>query len=419
MGSLPQILNIKDSHGLIQQTERWDNVLDKWQQAILEKKEVIVMADDNMDFDNENYNNRYRIKAIKEKTIQFLTEHNITIHNKEPTYFVNQTPTSCIDHIYSNCPQKITHIKTINNGLSDHATITATYHTKAPINNPKVIYTRPKHLLTEHNLNKYLNNNDIIQTVYNYTDPELIAEILMREYNNIIEIIAPRTKRQVKKNYTPYLDKETREGKRKLHQMHNKAKQTQDNDHWREYKNYRATLNKKIDKQKQDYIKKKLDNSEDRWKTLNNINNKKTFTSPRSIIHKETIITNIKEICNLANNYYISLIRKLRENIPKISVTPIDIIKKIYPRSKVTLEIPIPTNKAITDIIKKAKSKNSVGHDNISMKMLKKTTKTMAPLITHLVKQIILEHKFLDVFKIDRITPKLKNGKPIYDIGSY
>merc|ERR1712240_888005 len=212
--SLPQILNIKDSHGIIQQTERWDKVLDKWEQAISERKEVIVMTDDNMDLENENYNNRYRIKAIKEKTMQFLTEHNITTHNKEPTYFVNQTPISCIDHIYSNCPQKLTHITTINNGLSDHATLMATYHTKAPINNPKVIYTRPKHLLTEHNLNEYLNNNDIIQTAYNYTDPELIAEIIMREYNNIIEIIAPRTNRQVKKNYTPYLDKETREEKK-------------------------------------------------------------------------------------------------------------------------------------------------------------------------------------------------------------
>merc|ERR1712240_896013 len=98
--SLPQILNIKDSHGIIQQTERWDKVLEKWEKAISEKKEVIVLTDDNMDHENKNYNNKYRIKAIKEKTMQFLTEHNITTHNKEPTYFVNQTPISCIDHIY-------------------------------------------------------------------------------------------------------------------------------------------------------------------------------------------------------------------------------------------------------------------------------------------------------------------------------
>ena len=70
--SLPQILNIKDSHGIIQQTERWDKVLDKWEKAISEKKEVIVLTDDNMDHENENYNNRYRIKAIKEKQYNSL-----------------------------------------------------------------------------------------------------------------------------------------------------------------------------------------------------------------------------------------------------------------------------------------------------------------------------------------------------------
>merc|ERR1712240_396692 len=165
---------------------------------------------------------------------------------------------SYIDQIYSNCPQKLTHITALDNGQSDHAMITAIYHTKAPINNPKIIYKRPKYLLTEHKLNEYLNNNDIIQTAFNYTDPDLIAEIIMREFNNIIDIVAPQTKRQVKKNYTPYLNKETRQEKKQLHKMHTKAKQTQENDHWREYKNQKAILNKKINKQKQEYINKKI-----------------------------------------------------------------------------------------------------------------------------------------------------------------
>merc|ERR1711954_230420 len=169
----------------------------------------------------------------------------------------------------------------------------------------------------EHNLNAYLDNNDIIQTAYNYTDPELIAEIIMREFNNIIEIIAPRTKRQTKKNYTPYLNKETREAKKKLNEIHNKAKQTQQDDDWREYKNQRATINKQVDNQKQEYITKRLNNSENRWKTLNDINNKSTFESPRSIIHKDAITTNIQEICNIANNYYINSIKTLRENSSK------------------------------------------------------------------------------------------------------
>ena len=132
-------------------------------------------------------------------TAKFISTNNYTIHNKWNTYYVNQTPISCIDHKYSNCPPKITHVTTQNNGQSDHSLLSAIYHTKAPVNPPKIIYTRPKYLLTEHTLNEYLNNNDIIQTAFNYTDPDLIAEIIMNEYNNIIEIVAPKTKRQVMK----------------------------------------------------------------------------------------------------------------------------------------------------------------------------------------------------------------------------
>ena len=59
----------------------------------------------------------------------------------------------------------------------------------------------------EHALNKHLKCNDIIQTAFTYTDPVLIADIIMSEFNNIIDIISPRTIRQVRKNYTPYINK--------------------------------------------------------------------------------------------------------------------------------------------------------------------------------------------------------------------
>merc|ERR1712240_198451 len=103
---------------------------------------------------------------------------------------------------------------------------------------------------------------------------------------------APKTKRQERKNYTPYLNKETRQEKHKLQRLHTKAKQTQDANDWKEYKNNKATLNKKISKQKTEYINKKLEKSSDRWKTLKEINNTKSFTSPRSITNKDKITTN-------------------------------------------------------------------------------------------------------------------------------
>merc|ERR1712240_226133 len=183
-------------------------------------------------------------------------------------------------------------------------------------------------------MNEYVKNNDIIQTALNYTDPNLITEIIMNEYNNIFEIIAPQTKRQVKKNYTPYINKETRQEKQNLHKLHTKAKQTQDTNHWNEYKNNKATLNKKINKQTTEYINKKLDKSSNRWKTLKEINNTKSFTSPRSITNKEKITTNIKEICNIANNFDINSIKKTKRKHTKHNDNTSRNLKKDLPKSQ-------------------------------------------------------------------------------------
>ena len=110
--SLPKSLNIPNSNNIYNQTTRWQSVINKWQKVHNENKEIIIMTDDNMDHNNQNFNNSYKISNIKEITHNFLTNNNYTIHNETNTYYINQTPISCIDHIYSNCPQKVNHVTT-------------------------------------------------------------------------------------------------------------------------------------------------------------------------------------------------------------------------------------------------------------------------------------------------------------------
>ena len=153
----------------------------------------------------------------------------------------------------------------------------------------------------------------------------------MTEYNNIIDIISPRTIRQVLKNYTPYINKTLRQKQRQLHKLHIRAKHTGDTTDWTEYKNNKATINKEISTNKTNYINKKLNNSTDRWKTLQDINNTKGITTPRNIIHNNKIYNNIQQICEIANNHNIDSIKTLRDNIPHIPVSPIDILKTYTP----------------------------------------------------------------------------------------
>ena len=68
----------------------------------------------------------------------------------------------------------------------------------------------------------------------------------MTEYNNTIDIISPRTIRQVRKNYTPYINKTLQQKQRQLHKLYIRAKHTGDITDWTNYKNNKASLNKQI-----------------------------------------------------------------------------------------------------------------------------------------------------------------------------
>ena len=58
-----------------------------------------------MDHNNYNFNINYNITNIIDITQQFLSSNNYTTHNTDQTFYINQEPISCIDHIYSNTPQ--------------------------------------------------------------------------------------------------------------------------------------------------------------------------------------------------------------------------------------------------------------------------------------------------------------------------
>merc|ERR1712240_255237 len=370
--TLPKALGILKSNNIHNQQNRWTKVIDKWVRANKENKEVIVLTDDNIDHNNSTFNTNYKVGTIRDMTVDFLTSNNYTTHNEIQTYYNKQQPISCIDHIYSNCPQKITGVTTHNTGRSDHSILTAIYHTKAPIAPRRQYFTRNKHKFTKHALNQHLEHNDILKSVFTYTDPNLITDVVMSEINNTIEIIAPCTVKQEQKIYAPYIDTNLRNKQRILQKLYNKAKSTKNNEDWLNYKDKKARINKDAANQRKKYIANKLNSANDRWKTLKDLNNKNPITTPRNIMEGNKIYNNPKDICNIANNYYIDTIKKLREQIPNNPVKPVDVLKEIYPRNANTFKIPLPSVEDIRNIIIKAPNSYSTGHDNISMDILKK-----------------------------------------------
>ena len=63
---------------------------------------------------------------------------------------------------------------------------------------------------------------------------------------------------------------------------------------------------------------------------MKDLNNANAITTPRNIIKDNKIFNKPKDICNIANSYYINSIKKLREQIPAIPIKPIEVLKQIY-----------------------------------------------------------------------------------------
>ena len=59
------------------------------------------------------------------------------------------------------------------------------------------------HLLTKQNLTNYIQSSLPLQSIFQSQDPNYIADTFTNEINNIINIIAPAKKVQVKKTTNP------------------------------------------------------------------------------------------------------------------------------------------------------------------------------------------------------------------------
>ena len=117
--------------------------------------------------------------------------------------------------------------------MSDHVMISCTYNNKHITKTQQFRIIRNHKLLMKHNLNQYLSHNDIINTIFNYTDPNVITEILVNEISLMIECIAPSQKVQCSHNYTPWITEEYRSKSKIKDILHSKVKITNSEDNWR------------------------------------------------------------------------------------------------------------------------------------------------------------------------------------------
>ena len=120
----------------------------------------------------------------------------------------------------------------------------------------------------------------------------------------------------------------------------------------------------------------------------------------------DRIITDLDEIANKFNTYFINIGHSLSEQIHATRSSN----EYLSNRTNTIFNFTEVTEECIDSIIKNMKSKSSTGYDNISNKLVKSAKDVLIKPLTLLMNQIIHTGEFPNQLKIAKVKPLFKKG---------
>ena len=404
------------------QLARWETFISKWQTALYEEKETIVLGDMNIDClkwsleDLPSTNRTYKQKALIRLIFENIFPLGVSQHVRVPTYSSpGQTP-SGIDHLYTNRPEKITDVIAHQNGGSDHKILEVTRLTKAIQRKPRYIRKRIfKDCTTEKLLAeaKQLPWFDL----YMSQDANTSAEILTSNITSILDKLAPVKTIQIKSNYAPWLNDKLKAMMRKRDEAQRNASRSGNMEDWRLYKNLRNSTTSALKDAKKDWESKRIDNvanqPRDMWANLKRIMKWKSSGPPTQLVKDGIVVTSPSELANTMNEFFIEKVKNFEKNLPPPTGYPLAHLKEIMKNRTCHFSFHPVHPKEVEDIISKLRNSGSTGIDEINTTVIKQIMHEIIPALTHVINTSLSTLTFPECWKKAKIIPLLKKGDPL------
>ena len=205
-----------DSGSIPAQLERWCKFLTKWEAALAEGKEVMVLGDVNIDFlkwtrtDLPQTDQAVKLRTLTDQLFSRIFPHGVAQLVQVATRVWPGVQDSGLDHIYSNKPEKCSDIYVEFRGGSDHKLLRVTRFTKSMKNSAR--YVRKRSF-------KNFNQTEFCEAVkkiswfdlYTCEDPSQAAALLTSKLTDILDQMAPIKTFQVRTKYAPWMSQNTKE----------------------------------------------------------------------------------------------------------------------------------------------------------------------------------------------------------------
>ena len=268
------VSGLKDSHA---QVERLARQVKIWKALCAGTKDVICMGDANlcaMRWLEEDYEN----KILGDMVQNFMMESSffqlVNENTRSEVIQGNMVSKTCIDHCYTNAPEKISKPEVLSVGTSDHLGVVVTKYSKVEKSKPQTVKKRSyKNFKVEDFLTEIFESK-INESVTECDDIDAAAETFEKMFREILDEHAPVKVFQMRKNYTPYLSEETKLLMKEQKILKEEITRNGDVALTKELKIISKKISKNIKEDEKDYFENGMSDKVDvstAWKTANEL----------------------------------------------------------------------------------------------------------------------------------------------------
>ena len=279
---------------------------------------------------------------------------------------------SSIDHLYTNVPENTMAIKINHTASSDHAMITFKRRRKVVIPRKKITIRSFKNF-NETDFLKELGRIDWKSMPDNNVDEA--TEFLTSSILNVLDQHAPVITFTPSSNYNPVISESTKVMMKKRDLVHEKAKQTGNAEHVKEYKQLRNQVVGQINRDKKLAVESEMEKGSSAWKALNIMRSKSKSTHgpPIKLILEGKEVKDTARMASAMNEFFTEKIKKLQDEIgmKEPAYDPVEHLKANLPDNIETLNWSLTSPLEVKETIEHLQNSSSAGFDGISNWILK------------------------------------------------
>ena len=433
---------------LASQRKTLEIMLAQWEDAVVHDShdqfnEVHIMGDMNLDTLNDRWiQPDYSLLSLSKMVLNCCSMNNFSqLVNKVTRVQYNSvsmsTSMSCIDHLYCNSRHRISPVKVISFGSSDHDAILYTRYSKEPTPPSRTIRKRS---YKDFKVEDYVTDISKIDfsDVYQSRDVDYAVELLTHKLVAVLNVHAPWIIFQQRKHFVPWLTPETKEMMVERDRCKEQAKDmaTSDSDStsvkqielWKKYKRLRNTINNNIKKEEIAYKKGKVKDCNGCPSKVWGLAKKlMDWTSPGPPTQLEveenkkiTLYTKARDLSRVMNEFFISKVQKILNGLRQV---PEDLsgCRQIMGDRNLSLSLSFITVRKVRSILSSLKSTTSTAVDQLDNFAIKLAAPHIAGPLHHVITLSILQQKFPDTWKLTKIVPlhkkkstlKKENYRPV------